>query len=79
MAIESVLTENRVFHPSEAFKAQAHVSGLDAYNALCAEAEADYEGFGRNSRANYWYGINHLPRHLTSQKHHFTSGLKMVN
>lgn len=45
MAIESVLTENRVFHPSEAFKAQAHVSGLDAYNALCAEAEADYEGF----------------------------------
>ena len=45
MAIESVLTENRVFHPSEAFKAQANVSGLDAYNALCAEAEADYEGF----------------------------------
>ena len=44
MAIESVLTENRVFHPSEAFKAQAHVSGLDAYHALCAEFSADYEG-----------------------------------
>src|SRR5688500_11831178 len=45
MAIESVLTENRVFHPSEAFKAQANVSGMDAYHALCAAAEADYEGF----------------------------------
>ena len=45
MAIESVLTENRVFHPSDAFKAQANVSGMDAYSALCAEAEADYEGF----------------------------------
>ena len=45
MAIESVLTENRIFHPSEAFKQQAHVSGIDAYHALCAEAETDYEGF----------------------------------
>ena len=45
MSIESVLHENRVFHPSEAFKSQAHVSGMDAYNALCAEATADYEGF----------------------------------
>jgi acetyl-CoA synthetase len=24
---------------------QAAVSGMDAYNALCAEAAADYEGF----------------------------------
>lgn len=45
MAIESVLTENRVFHPSDAFKAQANVSGMEAYQALCAEAEADYQGF----------------------------------
>ena len=45
MAIESVLTENRIFHPSDAFKAQANVSGIEAYHALCAEAEADYEGF----------------------------------
>ena len=48
MAIESVLTENRVFHPSETFKAQANVSGFEAYNALCAEASADYEGFWAN-------------------------------
>ena len=45
MAIESVSTENRVFHPSQAFIDQAHVSGKDAYHALCAEAENDYESF----------------------------------
>ena len=37
--------ETRVFNPPEAFVAQATVSGMDGYNALCAEAEADYEGF----------------------------------
>jgi len=45
MAIESVLHEARVFAPSEAFIKNAHISGMDAYHALCAEAEADYEGF----------------------------------
>ena len=37
--------ENRVFPPSEAFVAQANVSGMAAYQALCAEAEQDYAGF----------------------------------
>ncbi|MGB7816586.1 MAG: acetate--CoA ligase [Methylotenera sp.] len=45
MSIESVLHENRVFEPSDAFKRQATVSGMTAYNALCAEAATDYEGF----------------------------------
>ncbi len=45
MSIESVLHENRVFEPSDAFKQQATVSGMAAYHALCAEAAADYEGF----------------------------------
>ncbi len=45
MSIESVLHENRVFEPSNAFKQQATVSGMAAYNALCAKAAADYEGF----------------------------------
>jgi acetyl-CoA synthetase len=44
-AIESVLVENRVFHPSEAIVKAARVSGMDGYNALCAEAERDFEGF----------------------------------
>ena len=45
MSIESVSHETRVFEPSEAFKKQAAVSGMAAYNTLCAEAAADYEGF----------------------------------
>jgi acetyl-CoA synthetase len=45
MAIESVLTETRIFEPHPDFVKQAHVSGMDAYNALCQEAERDYEGF----------------------------------
>ena len=43
--IESVLQETRVFQPSAAFVAQANVSGIEAYRALCARAEADYEGY----------------------------------
>ena len=44
MSIESVLHENRVFEPSQAFKQQATVSGMAAYKALCAEFDADYAG-----------------------------------
>ncbi|MDM7463900.1 acetate--CoA ligase [Tepidimonas taiwanensis] len=44
-AISSMLVENRVFEPHPALVAQARVSGMDAYRALCAEAEADFEGF----------------------------------
>ncbi len=44
-AIESTLVENRVFYPSEATQKAARISGMDAYNALCAEAEKDFEGF----------------------------------
>ena len=50
-AIESVLQERRVFPPSAEVTAQAAVSGMDAYRALVAEAERDYEGFwGRLAR-----------------------------
>jgi len=44
-AIESVLIENRIFPPSEAFVKQANISGMDAYKKLCDEAERDYAGF----------------------------------
>jgi acetyl-CoA synthetase len=43
--IESVLQERRVFPPSAEFVRQAHVSGMDSYRALCAEAERDFNGF----------------------------------
>ena len=44
-AIESILTETRVFAPAAAFVDQANVAGMDAYRALCRQADADYEGF----------------------------------
>ena len=44
-AIESTLVENRVFPPADAVVQAARVSGMPAYEALCAEAAADYEGF----------------------------------
>ncbi|GAC1330291.1 MAG: acetate--CoA ligase [Collimonas sp.] len=33
------------FHPSADFVKNATISGMDAYRALCAEAERDYQGF----------------------------------
>jgi acetyl-CoA synthetase len=44
-AIESVLQEKRVFPPSAEATEGAAVAGMDAYNALVAQAEKDYEGF----------------------------------
>jgi len=51
--IESVLNETRVFPPSAAFVKQANVAGMAAYQALCNEAERDFEGFwGRLAKEN---------------------------
>ena len=51
--IESLMHEDRVFNPPADFVKNAAISGMDAYNALCAEAEKDYEGFwGRLAREN---------------------------
>ena len=44
-AIETLKQENRIFDPSPEFVKHAAISGMDAYRALCAEAERDYEGF----------------------------------
>jgi len=44
-AIESVLVENRVFPPSDATIQAARISGMAAYEALCREADRDFEGF----------------------------------
>ncbi|QOJ21629.1 MAG: acetate--CoA ligase [Gammaproteobacteria bacterium] len=43
--IESVLNEIRIFPPSSEFARQANIAGIQAYQALCAEAEQDYQGF----------------------------------
>ena len=54
--MEQLMHENRVFNPPSDFIKNAAVPGMDAYNALCAEAAKDYEGFwARLARENlYW-------------------------
>src|SRR5947208_15851601 len=43
--IESVLQETRVFQPPADTVKRANIPGMDAYLAMCAEAENDFEGF----------------------------------
>ncbi|GAA4323163.1 acetate--CoA ligase [Pigmentiphaga soli] len=51
--IDSVLTETRVFEPRADFVAQANISGMAGYRALCDEAERDFTGFwARLAREN---------------------------
>ena len=66
--MEQLMQENRIFNPPSDFIKNAAVPGMDAYNALCAEAEKDYEGFwARLARENlYW-------------KKHFTKVLDETN
>jgi len=46
-SIESVLAEKRVFPPDERAMRGAAISGMDAYRALCAQAQKDPDGFWR--------------------------------
>ena len=43
--MEQLMNESRIFNPPADFVKNAAISGMDAYNKLCAEAEKDYEGF----------------------------------
>lgn len=43
--IKTLKQENRIFAPPAEFVRHAAVSGMAAYEALCAEAASDYEGF----------------------------------
>ena len=56
MSTEALLHEERVFPPAPGFVAQANISGMDAYNTLCAEARKDPNAFwGRLARETlYW-------------------------
>ncbi len=45
--------ERKVYYPPQQTVQSARISGMDAYRALCAEAEADYTGFwARMAREN---------------------------
>ncbi len=61
-------TELKIYQPSAASMAGAHVSGMAAYEALCKEAETDYEG--------YW---SRLAREFVTWKTPFTKGLDTSN
>ena len=54
--MEPLMNESRIFNPPTDFVKNAAISGMDAYNKLCAEAEKDYEGFwARLAREHvYW-------------------------
>ena len=39
------MSTSNLYPPPESAIKGAHVSGIEAYNKLCAEAESDYEGF----------------------------------
>ena len=43
--MEPLMNESRIFNPPTDFVKNAAISGMDAYNKLCAEAEKDYERF----------------------------------
>ena len=45
MGIESILNEHRIFYPAQAFVDRANVSGMAAYEKLCAAANENYEKF----------------------------------
>ncbi|AVO50252.1 acetate--CoA ligase [Melaminivora suipulveris] len=52
-AIQSILVENRVIQPPESVVRGANISGMQAYEALRAEADRDFEGFwARQAREN---------------------------
>ena len=54
--IDSILTENRVFECSDAFRSQAHIRGMEDYERLYKEAETDPEGFwGEIASQLHWF------------------------
>jgi acetyl-CoA synthetase len=68
MGIESVLSEHRTFHPNQSFVSRANVSGMVAYEKLCAAANKNYEDFWAN-----------LARELIVWKKPFTKTLNDLN
>ena len=62
------MSDNALYLPSEDFVKKAHVSGMAAYDALCKEAETDYQGF--------W---GRLAKELLSWKTPFTKVLDESN
>lgn len=55
-AIESILTEDRVFPPPAEFAANAHITSFEEYEKLYAEAAADPEAFwAKQAEDLHWF------------------------
>ena len=77
--IESVLNETRVFPPSAEFVKQANVPGMAAYQALCNEAERDFEGFWDVWRRKTCFGTKPSLKCSTNPRRHSSSGFMTVS
>jgi acetyl-CoA synthetase len=54
-AIESVMQEHRVFNPPASFAKTAAIPGMEAYQALCDEAQRTTRASGPATRASCWH------------------------
>lgn len=78
-SIESVSHETRVFEPSADWKRSAAIGGMDAYKALCKEAETDFEGFwARLAKENLQFAKAY-DKVLDESNPRFTSGLRVAS
>jgi len=69
--MEPLMNESRVFNPPTDFVKNAAISGMDAYNKLCAEAEKDYEGFWARLAKEHVYWKQPFTKTLDESKEPF--------
>ena len=77
--IESVLKETRSFAPSDAFRQKATISGMEAYNALCEQANQDYAGYWGGLARDLLTCTSRSPRCSTTAMRRSSNGLPMVS
>lgn len=66
--MEPLMNESRIFNPPTDFVKNAAISGMDAYNKLCAEAEKDYEGFWARLAKEHVYWKQSFTKTLDESK-----------
>ncbi len=77
MAIESVLQETRIFPPPKAFAAKARLGSMDAYNAMCKEAETNYAEYWAKHARNEIIWKSRSPVRSMRVRPRFINGLMM--
>ena len=67
-------TELPVYDPPKAFSEKAAIPSMQAYEALCAHAQRDYQGFWAEQAKRLITWKNPSPRSWTKVKNHFLNG-----